>query len=541
MKKAYLKELSRQLLGDATDSPEALEYFSTDLSIFQITPTAVVYPGNTADVRKTVEFVAGRAAAGKSLSLTPRGHGTDMGGAALGEGIVLVLPAHMDKLLRLDRDTVTVQPGISFQTLQQTLHTHGRFLPPYSAELKSATVGGAVASDASSEKSVKYGSMRDFVRRLKVVLSDGSVVETRRLSARELNRKKGLSTLEGELYRKVDSLILDHPEVKGKNMPKTVRNSAGYRLDLVRGKDGSFDLGQVIIGSQGTLGVITEISLRTALYNPRTTLLVGCFDTIAGAGEAVVKLRALGPSMLEMVDYYLLESLRTTQPSSVEGLAPEALPMVLLLVEFDDFSQVAQKLKSNRARRVMGRHGATVRVVTDPVEQVTLSKVRWSEATAPWAGAGAKKALPFIEDGVVPPECLPQLLDKTYKLLRKHELDLAVWGHAGDGNLHLLPLLDVSRKKDVDKLFSLSREFSQMLGSMGGTTSGGHGDGLVRALSLETLYGEEMMELFASLKHIFDPLDIFNPMQKTQATEEYARAHLRGGYSIKHSDHLFYT
>ncbi len=541
MKKSHLKELSGKLLGSVTDNPESLAYFSTDQSIFQITPSAVVYPQNTADVRKTVQFVAELAAAGKPLSLVPRGRGTDTGGGSIGEGIQLVLPAHMDKLLRLDRDSVTVQPGILYQTLQQTLHTHGRFLPPYPADIASATVGGAVANNASGEKSVKYGSTREFVKGLKVVLSDGSLIQTHRIGARELNRKKGLTTLEGELYRKVDSLLLDHADLIKKRHIHTTKNTAGYALDNVRGKDGSFDLSQVIIGSQGTLGVITEITLKTMAYNPRTTLVVGYFNTAEGAAATVAKLRPLAPSAIEFIDRHLLEYLRENHPGELASLAADQLPKIVLFVEFDEFSQLSQKLKSNRARHIMARHGGTCHVATDPLEQVALWRPRRAGVANLWMNHGAAKALPFMDDAVVPAERLPQLLDKTYKLLKKHDLETAVWGSAGDGHIHVQPFLDLAKKKDVEKLFTLSREYAQIVSSLGGTTSGGQNDGLIRALSLGAVYGEEMTELFASVKHIFDPHSIFNPMKKTEATEAYARDHLRTEYAIKHFDHLFYT
>lgn len=537
--KAYLKDLQGKLLGSVTDNQDVLEHFSTDGSIFQATPTAIVYPNNTADVRKTVQLVAERAAAGKPTSIVPRGKGTDRGGAAVGEGLQLVFPTHMDKLLRLDRDSVTVQPGIVYKTAQQTLHTHGRYLPPYPSDLDHCTIGGAVANDASGIRSYKYGPIRHSVKSLKVVLSDGSIVQTGRISSRELDRKKGLSTFEGEVYRKLDGLLLDHHDLIHQHQPRTTRNSAGYALASIRRKDGSFDLGQAIIGSQGTLGMITEVTLKTLPYNPRTTLLVGYFDSLDGAGEAVTKLRAQVPSAVEMVNYHALLFLREHQPSDLEGLVPENLPKIMMFVEFDDYSQLSQKIRSNRAQRLFSRHGATTRISTDPIEQVALWKIRHSLATAGWLTGGSKPALPFIDDAVVPPDRLPLYLDKTYKIFAKHDLEAAIWGHAGDGNFTIEPMLDLSKKKDVDKLFHLAREYYDMVIAIGGSTSGGQGDGLLRALYLKQLYGEELTELLSQVKHIFDPHDIFNPMKKTEATELYARTHLRSGYHLGHHyEHL---
>lgn len=541
MKHAYLKELQSRLLGSVTDDPDALEYFSTDQSIFRATPTAIVYPQNTADVRKTVLFAAERAANGKPLPLVPRGKGSDQGGGAIGEGLQVVFPAHMNKLLRLDRDSVTVQPGILFHTLQQTLYTHLKHIPQAPAGGEYSTVGGAVAIGSGGEKAVKYGSIRSAVRSLKVVLADGSLIETRRISARELNRKKGFHTLEGELYRKFDSLLLDHADLIKQRAVRGVLNTAGYDVWSVRGANGSFDLTQVFLGSQGTLGLITEVTLAIAPYNPRTTLVVGYFSTALGACEAIKKLLDLAPSAVELVDQHLIQSHRELRPSDLAGLVPEQTPAVTLLAEFDNASQFAQKLRSTRAARVMHRHGGTVRMSTDPVEQVALWKIRRT-AVATWTGHGHKKALPFIEDAAVPVEKLPQLLEKIYKLLKKHDLEAAIWGHAGTGNLRFQPRLDLAKKKDVDKLFTLSHEYYDLVVALGGTPSATQNDNLLRAAYLKKIYGEEFFELLAATKHIFDPQGIFNPNKKTGATEDYIRAHLRTEYSTRRQhDYLAYT
>ncbi len=542
MKKAYLKELQSQLLGSVSDNADVRDFFATDASLFEMTPQGVVFPFNTADVRKTVQFVAERSASGKPLSITPRGSGTDLSGAAIGDGLQLVFPTHMNKLLKIDRDTITVQPGINFRTVQQTLYTHGRHIPVFPASVDYSTVGGAVANNASGTSAVKYGGLRKLVKSLKVVLSDGSLITAHRISSRELNRKKGLSTLEGELYRKVDALILDHPELVKKHKLRTTKNSAAYAMSQVKGSDGSIDLSQLFVGAQGTLGIITEITLATEPYNPRTTLLVASFSSQDKAGEAVTKLRKLTPSALDFVNGGFIEYMRTNRPHDLEGMLPETTPKMMLFVEFDDFSQLTQKVKANRAARLLGRLTKDVRVSTDPIEQVALWKIRRSSGAILGMQSAHKPALPFVEDAAVPPAQFINFLDKTTKLLAKYDLDSAIWGHAGDGHLHFHPFMDLSKKKDVEKMMHLSNEFYDLAVSLGGTISAAHGDGLVRAGYLKLMYGEEILELYASLKHAFDPLDIFNPMKKAQATPDIARASLRDHYAMKHLyDHYLYT
>ncbi len=534
MRKAYLKDLQSQLLGSVTDSDRIRQQFSTDASIFQIMPEAVVYPKNTADVRKTVKLLAERAESGKPASVVARGGGTDQGGGSIGEGVQVVFPVHMQRLLKLDKTTVTVQPGMLFGTLQQILQTHGRFLPPYPASMNYSTVGGAVANNAAGEKSVKYGATRDFVKRLKVVLSDGSLIEAQRISARELNRKKGQTNLEGEIYRKVDSLILDHEDIITKNQPKITKNTTGYALSQVRGRDGSVDLAQLITGSQGTLGLVTEITLSTAPLSNRTTLLVGFFNDLTKACETVPKLRALKPSSLELVNLHLLKFVRHDRRQDIVGLVPETLPKIVLLIEFDDASHFNQVYRARRAGALLLKHATSFRVATDPIEQEALWKIRRSTVAALWLAEGGKQALPFIEDAVVPITKLRPFFDKTYKLFASHDQDIAIWGHAGDGNLHLQPLLDLSKKKDLDTLFKLKDEYADLVLSLEGSLGGQHNDGLIRTAYLEKFYGPELCGLFRAVKQIFDPHNILNPGKKTEVTDDYLRQHLRTEYSLGH-------
>ncbi|NBU94252.1 MAG: FAD-binding oxidoreductase, partial [Actinobacteria bacterium] len=225
----YLQE---HLLGEVMYSTDARRYFSTDASILQQPPALITYPKNENDVRKTTRFTWQLAERGRVIPITARGSGTDQFGAAIGSGIMTVLPAHMHNIIELDTkgNTVTVQPGINFGHLQQTLHTHGRFLPPYPSSLEYSTVGGAVANNSSGEKSLKYGDMRNYVQSLRVVLANGEVIETGRISKRDLNKKLGLATFEGEIYRSVDVLLEENKDFLNDAYRDVVKDNCGYDL-----------------------------------------------------------------------------------------------------------------------------------------------------------------------------------------------------------------------------------------------------------------------------------------------------------------------
>lgn len=188
----YLQE---HLLGQVLTSEDALKYFSTDGGVFTVKPSTIVYPKNENDVRKVTRFTWQLAERGRVIPITARGRGSDQAGAAIGSGIILAFPAHMNRIVELDGKSgnVVIEPGIVYGRLQQTLHTHGRFLPPYPSSIDFSTVGGAIANNAAGEKTVKYGATRDYVKGLRVVLANGEVIETKRLSKRDLNKKNGLT------------------------------------------------------------------------------------------------------------------------------------------------------------------------------------------------------------------------------------------------------------------------------------------------------------------------------------------------------------
>jgi FAD/FMN-containing dehydrogenase len=516
-----------------------LKYFSTDGSVFSLKPQVVVYPRNTSDVRKVNRFGWQLAERGHVVPITARGKGTDQTGAALGTGMMVVFPAHMNKILELDRETVTVQPGIIYSKLQQTLHTHGRFIPPYPSSIEFSTIGGAVANNASGENSVKYGSTRDFVKSLHVVLANGELIKTDRLTKRELNKKKGLTTFEGEIYRSLDAMISDNLDAINDSTIAVTKNSAGYALDEVKRKDGSFDLTPLFVGSQGTLGVVTQVVLKTAPHNPSTTLMAAFFDELDKAVRAINDIKEYKPSALEMVDDNLLEFIKKNHPNQLRGIINEPIPKIVLLVEFDDGSVRTQKRKMKQTRKVLQKYSYEFNITTDEHEKETLWKIRHSAAAVMSHESGNSKAVPIIEDGVVPLKHFQPYIKQVYKLFEKYNLEVALWGHGGDGNLHMQPFIDLSKVGDRQKVFKLADEYYDMVIKFGGSTSGEHNDGRMRGPYLPKLYGQKIYDLFKQTKQIFDPHNMLNPGVKIDVEQKDLVPILRREYSMEHLyDHL---
>ncbi len=531
----YLQE---HLLGEVMTSADARRHFATDNSIFTLAPSIVVYPRNENDVRKTARFAWQLAERGRMIPITARGSGTDMTGAAIGNGIIMAFPAHMNRIVELDSKSgiITMEPGLNYGRAQQTLHTHERFLPAYPASIEYSTIGGAVANNAAGHKSIKYGVTGDYVKSLRVVLANGEVIETKRLHKREFNKKLGLTTFEGEIYRSVDKLIEEHKEVIEKGYPSVAYNTAGYNLAGIKLKDGSFDLTPLFVGSQGTLGIVTEITSETEAYNPETIVFAAFFDEVQKACDASKKLRDLAqrPSAIEFVDGNLLRKVQELNPNQLKEVLPGTMPGAALIIEVDDPADRQRKKTLKHIRKILEEYSVETKEESDPHEIGKLWKIRHATATLLSHSNKEVKPLPLIEDAIVPVDKLYELITATYALCKTLQLEVALWGPIGEGNLHLYPFLNLSEIGDRQKAFKLMDEYYSLVTKLGGSISAQHNDGRLRGPYLSTLYSPEVIAIFEALKKIFDPYEIMNPGVKVSATKENVRSLLRNSYSLGH-------
>jgi FAD/FMN-containing dehydrogenase len=534
----YLQE---HLVGEVMTSDDARRYFSTDSSIFKLTPAIIAYPRNENDVRKTARFTWQLAERGRSIPITARGAGTDQAGASLGLGVMLVFPAHMNKILELDTKSgsVVVEPGLNFSKLQQTLHTHGRFLPPYPASAEYSTLGGAVANNAGGEKSIKYGTMRNYVDGLRVVLANGEIIDTKRLSKRELSKKMGLATFEGEVYRALDTLIEENHDLVEATQLGVTKNASGYNIAAVKEKNGSFDLTPLFVGSQGTLGIITEITLATEQYNPSSTVLAAFCNDIDTVDFIVREMRGLSkpPSAIELVDENLLQFVGQHNPNQLRGILNQPYPSFVIIIEFDDVSSKDQKRMAKKAARILEKHHVPFKMETEESKKEELWKIRHSVASVLSYSDGKNgKALPIIDDGIVPVEHLGEFMDQVYALFESYKLPIKLWGHVGNANLHVQPLLDLNQVGDRQKVFKIIDDYYKLVISLGGSISAERNDGRLRAPYLEMQYGPEIYELFRRVKGIFDPHGILNEGVKIDVSLDDIKPLLRTEFSL---DHLY--
>lgn len=529
----YLQE---HLIGEVVTSDDARRFFSTDGSIFEVVPAIIAYPRNENDVRKTARFVWQLAERGRLVPLTPRGLGSNTTGSAISSGIVMVFPAHLNKILELDTKSgaVVVEPGVGIDKLQQALHTHGRFLPPTPVNYYYSSIGGAMAKNSAGEHSIKYGSIKNYVKKARVVLSNGEVIETRRLSKREFSKKMGLSTFEGEIYRAIDTLIEEnHGIIKNFNLD-VAKNSAGYDIFSVKRKDKSFDLTPLIVGSEGTLGIITEAELDTEPYNPKTTVITAKVDDINKCGEILSAIRSLKdiPSTVDIIDQGIINFIARTNPNQIKDIFTSPYPAIYMIVEFDDTSDRKQSKAAHRVKKIFEKHDVDFSVESDEEQKLVTKKVRDLVSAFVGYQEGNKQALPVVNDAIVPQENFMELIKGIYTMCKNYNLTPALWGQAADANVSFYPFLDVGQLGDRQKIFRLMDEYYNLVIELGGSISAEEGDGRLRTPYLEKMYGPDVYQLFGKIKQVFDPYNILNPGVKLGSAAEDNKAILRSSYSL---------
>ena len=526
--------MQEHLKGEVTSAVDVRRHFAHDASVLQVLPAVVVYPRGESDVRKSVRFAWQLAERGKKLPVTARGHGSNTSGAAIGSGAVLVFPAYMNKLLALNtkKRFICVEPGANYGTIEQTLNTHGLSLPVYPPSKNYTTLGGTIANNALGEKSVKYGAIGNFVQSLRVVLSNGEVIETGPQSKKELNHKLGLQTLEGQIYRSLDTLLEENSDFINRchESIKTRHNVAGYNLCRVK-KNHDFNLTPLLVGSQGTLGIITEATLEVVKHNPKTTMALISVDDLGDLYSLLSEILQLKPSILDMLNRAAIDWVLELNPNQLAGILSREKAAMHLFVQFDEPKDSDRQKAVKQLTKIVGSVGAWLEVFETPNSQERARKIRDSVATILIESHGQARAVPVAEDISVPVDRLIEFLTEVESIYNEVGLPPAVWGQAGSGVVRMWPPLDLGKTGDRQKLFKIQDNLYAAAVRLGGAISASAGDGRVRAPYLALQYGEELSSLMLKVKKIFDPHGILNPGVKTASTEE-VKTLMRTEYSL---------
>ncbi|NQT18814.1 MAG: FAD-binding oxidoreductase, partial [Planctomycetes bacterium] len=503
-----LDGLAGQLDGDAyTDDVSKLVYASA-ACIYRIEPLGVVHPKNAVDVALTVRFCREHR-----LPIIARGGGSGLAGQTVGRAVIIDFTRYMDALENIDADAnvVRVQPGITHGTLNWLLEPHGKYFPPDPSSGNFATLGGMIANNASGSHALKYGNTIDYVRKLKLVTDTGEIIVA---EGRQLSKLKATGGRAPELYAGAAKIALRYAPQIDRCTPKVHKNSSGYRLDrFIEHVNGGTvaHLQRLICGSEGTLGIIVEAELDVADPPRCTELLVLAFADLQAACDAVPLIMEMQPSALEAMDRSATTIVRERRPELKRFLPEDA--QLLLFVEFDGPEREPLVEKTDRVKHEMlSKRKLAMRSIdtADAAEQQALWDVRKAVLPILCNLPGPKRAIPFIEDAAVPVPAIPAYMAGLKKILDDHDAAFVVLGHAGQGNFHVRPMINVGDPAEVEKMAQIMEQTTDLVLSLGGTLSGEHADGLLRTQFLRRQYGE-LYPAFEEIKKLFDPENIFNP------------------------------
>ena len=529
--------------GGISTKKELLEAYSTDESIFSIQPQVVIQPKNRHDVEIAATVLANETKRFPSLSLTPRAAGTGLGGGSLTDSIVIDVCAHLTKFgditEKKGKITFTCEPGVMWRDIEKKLKMHGAYLPPYPASKDICSIGGSVANNAAGPDSLRHGHCAEWVESLDVVLHDGHTYTVKPLSYREFKNLIKQSHEYARIAREIFDLISKHEKEIAKNAPSTKKNSAGYPLWSVvpqginkfKKGEGTFDLTRLISGSQGTIGIITNLTMWALPIPKNTTLLVVPIFALEDAAECIVKTLKYNPINIEVFDALTFD-LALRNPQFFKSRIPGAdyyrvmlamytayhvryrrrIPEFTVLVTLDE--ETTNKTAATEIAKKISSKNVTARIAARKIESEMYWQIRRSSYTLSKFQDTSKRPAAFLEDMTVPPENLSKFFVQVKRLLKEFNVTAAIHGHGGNGHFHFYPLLDFTSKTTPALVEKMAEEFFSTAVKFKGNICGEHNDGIIRTPHLNKMFSKKMLELFAKTEAIFDPDDIFNPGKK---------------------------
>ncbi|MEY2587775.1 MAG: hypothetical protein RLY11_1624, partial [Bacteroidota bacterium] len=518
--KERLQLLSTQLDGTLFLDDTIRTLYATDASAYREMPLAVAIPSTVEDLKKLIAF-----AKNEKTSLIPRTAGTSLAGQVVGNGIVVDVSKNFTQILEFNKEErwIRVQPGVIRDELNLFLKPHGLFFGPETSTANRAMIGGMVGNNSCGSNSVVYRSTREHLLEVNALLSDGSEVVFKALTLDEFHAKCELNSLEGSIYKSVRSLLgnYENQEEIRKEFPKPTveRRNTGYAIDLLiemapfKAGGNDFNFCSLIAGSEGTLAFITEIKLNVVDLPPKETgLLCVHFNTIDESLRANLIGLKYKPSASELIDSYILECTKENIEQSKNRFFVQGDPGAILVIEFcrdtkEEILEITQKVEAEMRSAGLGYH-FPVLFGADTKRIWTLRKAGLGLlSNLP----GDEKAVPVIEDTAVDVEDLPAYIAEFNAILKKHGLYSVHYAHAGSGELHLRPIINL-KTEEGNRLFrTIAEEVATLVKKYKGSLSGEHGDGRLRGEFIQQMIGEKNYQLLKEIKHIWDPQHIFNP------------------------------
>lgn len=522
--------LNNLIKGEVHSSAAAREAYSKDASIFKVYPLAVAVPKDADDIAAIINHVTATNKHGGSMTIAARNGGSCMSGGSLTESIVLDVSKYFNRVGAVDtfHKSIVVQGGVMHYEVEKVASAHGLVFAPYTSSKDFCGIGGMIGNNASGELSLIYGPTSSNVLSIKAILSDGNEYEFGPLNRVQLKKKLELMTFEGDLYRKVTGLLRDNRQLIQSHHPRVTKNAAGYALwELWDQQEQVFNLGRLLIGSQATLGIVTEATLKLVNKAPHQQMIVCAIDSINNLTDVVRTIVHHGASMCETFDHHTYELALEQYPHDASNAFFANGKHMIVYGIFEGDSKEQAEILAGQAKNVIEQSlNGSVHWVDSPEVKSSYQAIRrYSYKMLKEMNSDTKKAMPFIEDTIVPLEHYGQFVSALEAILEDYKMIYTYAGHIGEGSIRLIPLVNRT-PENRDTIIELESRVIDLVLAFRGSISVDHNDGIIRTPYLAQQYGDEMMELFKEVKNIFDPLNIFNRGKKVGGTIEFARDHI---------------
>ena len=573
MKNEIKDQLQKFFKGEVDDSVETLVKYSHDASLLEVRPKIVLFPKDKEDVKNLVKWVNDKKEKHPELSITARCAGTDMSGGAIGESIILDFSRYMNKLISFENSsspaTITVQPGMFYRDFEKITLSKGLILPCFTASKSINAVGGMFGNNSAGERTLKYGKTEDYIMEAKVVFTDGNEYVVKPLNEEELNKKIAQNDFEGNVYKNILDLINKNQNEIAEAKPKVHKNSAGYYIWNVLspsplqgeglGEVDFFNLNKLLVGSQGTLGIATEITFKVIPENKHSKLVVIFMNDMTPLGKLVDEILTTNPETLETYDDKTMKLAVKFFPDFLKNkgfigmikfmfsFLPEffmmvtgGFPKLIILAEFSDNDEKVVDVRCNELAEKIKNFKLKVHITRSETEAGKYWDIRRESFALLRKHVKGMRTAPFIDDIIVRPEFLPTFLPEINVILAKYpSLVYTIAGHAGDGNFHIIPLMDFKRPDTADVILEAGEKVYDLVMRYHGSITAEHNDGLIRTPYLQKMYGDKIIKIFTEIKNIFDSKNIFNPGKKIATennggTKEYIRAHIAKEHDAVH-------
>lgn len=480
------------------------QMYASDASIYEIRPLGVVRPKHAEDVSAVCRYATEHV-----IPLHARGAGTGLAGESIGPGLVVDFSHAMRRIINVTEDTVTVQPGVVLGPLNRFLSARGRVFGPDPATGGVTTMGSVLALNTSGSQWLRYGSARDHVSSLQITLADGTQMEAGRHPVTD-DPFVDSHPQRRQLVKRLAELVEREAGTIRAFQPLSLVNRCGYHLDGIL-QDGMLDLAALIIGSEGTLAFITQATLRTEPIPPHRGMLLLFFERLELAAVAAAEIASMGVAACDLVDRRILSIACDSDPHYARIL-PKAAEAMLVVEQHAETARGVVDLLHQVALsiHVRGKLAFSFHLALEADEFDRFRRIARRVVPLLYRLRGTERPTPFVEDIAVPPAKLGEFIQRMQKVLHTHDVTASVFGHAGHGQLHVRPLLDMSDPEQVKKMQPLATDLYEEALAVKGTISGEHGAGLGRTWFMAKQYGP-LYEVFNEVKRIFDPLNILNP------------------------------